>query len=316
MSHNIKAFSYIDYIKKSAFTIMLFLFSINSIQGQEIKLDKILLVISSTDNKPVPYAHFYIHSQSKYLLFISDSYGRLAIHTDVDHQIDTVSVSCIGYEIKKAILSNIRDTVYLKPTVYEIGEVIVSPKKLKKISIGNKALTTIMSTSISFGKQRALHIPLEDLEGEIQSVRYFMHSFFKRSKDFAHWPFRVRLYKEDSNRGVGEDLLKEELIVMLPRGEGKWLEVDLTPFHLSLPEKGIFVAIEVLPSEFYIKNGYVKSELLDGGWINSLSIGITNFKHTKLDIQTWDYNPDFGGWNQKYCKDHYLLIQLVAITNK
>lgn len=294
-------------------TTVMFLLIISA-NGQIPKDKKEIIVLSQDDRKPLPYVHFYIHSQNKSFLFISDENGRVAIDAMTINRPDSVTISCIGFKKENTLFSNTKDTVYLKPETYEIGEVIITPKKEKKIKLGNTAHTTFMSYQIGFGKQMVLHIPLNNIEGSIQSVKYFMHSFM--IKEFAYRPFRVRIYKEDENGGVGEDIIHDELIVMLARGKGKWLEVDLTPFNLSLPKGGIFVGLEIFSSDFYIKNGYINSSVINGNLVNSVSIGKTKSRHSRFDIQTWDYNPYLGGWNQKYCKDDYLLIQLVVSVNK
>lgn len=293
--------------------IILLVLTGGSARGQHQNRKKEILVLAKEDGRPIPYVHFFLHTLGTSCLFISDEKGKVFIDELIWNNSDSLTVSCLGFTKKHVLSPYVGDTIFLEQTGYDIEEVVIShvKRKQRRSKIGNAAFASFMSAQIDFESQRVLYIPLEKMKGKIVGVRYYMHDAL--ITNFSCKPFRVRIYSEDENGGVGKDLLDKELIIMLPKGKGKWLEVDLTSFDIPLPERGVFVGLEVLPSSFYINNGYIESYTINGNRVNSLSIGVTNFRYTSLGIQTWDYSSRIGTWKQK---DYYLLIQLIVAEYK
>jgi hypothetical protein len=300
--------------------ILLTLILHSALSGQEKGIFDRQIGINSFDkNKPVSFAYVIISSPDRNLIFVSDEYGKCKIQFDNCTASDSALVTCIGYKNSKVLLSSIKDVIFLEPTDYKLNEIVVKPAKSRLIKLGNLANIAISSYQIGFKGQKVIYIPNSGITGKIISIRYYMHDFLE--KEFKYRPFRVRVYEPQKNSdSVGTDLLKKELIAMLPRKEGNWIEVNISQWNILFPSNGIFVGLEVMPAEYYLRNGYIKTEtiLMDHhhNRTNSLSIGCTLKNRSKLDIQTWDYFNHTTGWTQKYSKDFFPLIQIIVETNK
>jgi hypothetical protein len=299
--------------------ILLTLILHSALSGQEKGIyDRQIGINSSDNNKPVSFAYVIISSPDRNLIFVSDENGKCKIQFDNYAASDSVLVTCIGYKNSKVLLSSIKDVIFLDPTDYKINEIVVKPAKTRLIKLGNFANITFRSSNFIFGSQKVNYIPNNGITGRILRIRYYMHDFFE--KEFKYRPFRVRIYgKTENSDSVGSDLLKKELIVMLPRSEGNWLDVDISQFNISFPSNGIFVGLEVLPAEYYLRNGYIKTKTITidhHNLPNSVSIGCTYDKSSRPHIQTWDYFNPTTGWTQKYNRGFIPLIQIIVETKK
>jgi hypothetical protein len=273
-------------------------------------------VISTNKRIPVPYAYVIISSSNRNLVFATDEFGIGNIHFDNYSTSDSILVSSIGYKTFKSLLSKIEDEICLELIEYKINEVIIRPVKTKTLKLGNLANNAIGSFQIPFNGKKVLFIPNEGITGKIKTIRYYMHDL--SNKEFKYRPFKVILYNRDSISGmVGTNLLKKDLIVMLPRKEGNWIDVAISQSNIMFPQSGIFVGLEVMPYNYYLKNGYIKSMTVlenDHNRVNSLSIGTTFKRHSNLDIQPWDYFTPLEGWTQRYESNHFPLIQITIET--
>lgn len=300
---------------KIGILFFLLVFSI-SLSGQETLYKQSIKVLSKENNETVPFAYLIITSQNRKLMFSTDANGEAFIQYNNPTMLDSIFVSSIGYENNNFLLSTVKDVILIKQKTYGFNEVVVKPAKTKRIKLGNKAGLGIKSCQISFDTQLVLYIPNDGTNGKIQRIRYYMMSNCVEGSKYI--PFRVRVYaKEECSDSVGVDLLNEELIVMLPRVDNNWLDVDISHFNISFPPTGVYIGLEVQSLDFYLKNGYIESKhvyvkSLKTVVVNSPSIGFTNYRKAESGMQTWNYNPYFGGWNQKLYKDHCLLIQILV----
>lgn len=288
---------------------------LSTISGQEnVEFSRQIRVLSTDKNKQVPGAYIIISSSNTKLIFSSDEFGQATIRYKNYSLSDSVLITCIGFRSFRAKISNVSDSIYLDPVDYKLNEVLIKPKNLKHIKLGNLASIAISSSQIGFGYQKVLFIPNTGIIGKVTMIRYFMHDL--ANKEFNFRPFRVRIYEPDRITGkVGPDILKNEVIAVLPRNVGNWIEIDLSPFNVMMPNAGIFVGLEVLPYEYYSSNGYVSSRsipLNKTQRLNSLSIGSTKNRNTKLDIQTWDYFTPSKGWIQIPNHKLFPLIQIIV----
>jgi hypothetical protein len=302
-------------IKRAVLSLMTFLLIISAITGQDKnEFSRQISVLSSDAKKQVPGAYVTISTINNKLIFCTDEDGKVTIHYKNYALSDSMLVTCIGYKNYKANISNLIDAIYLDPIDYKLNEVLIKPKKIKHTKLGNLALATIRSSQISFGCQKVLFIPNEGISGKISTIRYYMHDF--SNKEFKFRPFKVRIYEPDSITGkVGNDILKNEIIAVLPRSEGNWVEINISQFNIMMPDNGVFIGLEVLPYEYYLSNGYITSRSIPFNKtqrVNSLSIGSTVKKHSKLDIQNWDYFTPSKGWIQIPNHDMLPLIQIIV----
>lgn len=274
--------------------------------------------VVSKQEKGIEFVNVQIKSGSTRYLFTTDEQGYLSIlYNNVSIE-DSVSITCIGYKTQKISCNtlNTLKQIKLEEDVYLIGEVVVTPQKVKLVKFGNLRNFTFRSSQISFDNQSAIYIPNTGIDGKIMSVRVYMIDY--ASHDWKYRPFRVRLY--DGTQIVGKELIKEEVIASLKPNKNHWVDIDISQLDLSFPKSGVVVAIQALSKEYYLKNGYIKSETIRSHGkdrINSISIGWASDGGSDSKLQSWMYINKVTGWTQKYNFDEKgnFLIQITVKPN-
>ncbi|NHB70371.1 hypothetical protein [Perlabentimonas gracilis] len=260
--------------------------------------------ILSKNGKAIEFAHIQINSDGKYLLFMSDANGFVNIMNSAISPTDSVIVSCIGFLTKKMTASSLfsSDSIILTGIHYKIGEVVVKPKKCKTVTIGNKKRRPIGHTQISYNTQSALKISSHNINGQILSVQIYMYN--KSETEWKYRPFRLRLY--EGGEGIGKELLKNEIIASLQSDDSNWVTINLAPFKIDMPSKGVIVSVEALSAEYYIRYGYIESVISKNGLVNSISVGWTfdGIRGGK-GIESWRYS-EYNGWHQRNSKNNFL----------
>lgn len=213
--------------------------------AQNISKQYVGKLITSTTLEPVAYATIVNPSLKKGV--VADMRGYFKIPQNVLEQGKHIVVSSLGYETKEIEINNlnINDTnvIYLskKPTQLKEFEVIARNIKTKKVGIIKRHSTSYVVADP--GYQYALKINTKDT-GVIKSISYYISK-----KYTANTPFRIRLYEVNNNGLPGKDLLEQDLIVAFKRNKG-WFTIDISNYNIKLTEKGVFVAMEWIYSEF------------------------------------------------------------------
>jgi len=263
----------------------------------------------------IPAAHVRVISEGRVFLFAADNIGKVIISYYKPTSDDSVLVTSIGYKPLSLSMREFQKTseIQLESDIYSLNEVVITTEKRKKqktFRLGNTAPFAIGSSSGSFGRQMMLLIKHENITGKIIKIRYYM----KDPPNSDGWrlrPFRVRIYDLDTLNNIpGNDLLKEILIVSLKKGN--WLEVDISDYNIQLPNKGVFVGMEILPAEYYLSNNII-THITSGknNAFNSVSIGYTlRLKKSKTSFESWVFYPH-AGWKREIFGDTDYLINIV-----
>ena len=163
----------------------------------------------------------------------------------------------LGYErtaifIKRGSTEDL--IVELKKRVIELAEVKVKGGKIKNLELGSSSNNPGEGMIQGLpGSQYAFFVK-NDRKKRLGNVRTV--SFYIGENGFPREPFRVRIYKADGNYNApNTDLLTENVVVSAPQG-GQWYAVDLTPYNITAPEEGFFVAMEWVVSgdKFFATN--------------------------------------------------------------
>jgi len=264
------------------------------------------------DKNFVPFATVQVTSQNRNFIFAANQFGELNFQYDNFNLNDSIAISSIGFRRLKTTIRDIIkvDTIILQLYTYNLGEIIVRPKRVRYLKLGNLNEWAFQSSQISFNAIYAIYIPYSNNGGQIHKIRIFMHDFAE--KNWVARPFRLRLF--DGSKVVGNELITEELIACIKPNEKHWVEIDISIFNLELPKNGIFVGIQALSTEYYKANGFIKETTIKHGKysrINSISIGSTKNHKNSLEIQSWTYFNEVTGWTQEFHKGEYPMIQLI-----
>lgn len=232
--------------------IVLFLLS-SSFKGIAQKDTLSFIIKDNTTQIGIPFVNIY--SEALKIGGISNEKGLVTFVLDEKNVDNNFKLSSLGYEDKEVNLFDFSTKTDVKvkvfnmiPITVHLNEVTVSANsgkkkgELKSIGFAKKSKARFGSYFNVAGGQTALYFSnQENDEGFISSVRYFV----KKSK-FSKTTFRVRIYACDSMKKPDVDLLKKNLIIT-PEMDDEWIIVDLSSYHINIPQDGFFIAMEWLP---------------------------------------------------------------------
>ncbi len=264
------------------------------LQPKPQNLDKILItgtIKTIDDGLPVEFAGVQLHSSGKGT--ITDSKGKFSMIIKKEALKDSLMVSSIGFYKKSFKVSSFtkkaQHVVYLQRRIIDLKELKIKASDYKTIKAGNRKRISFGSIYIDTqGQQTALFIKNKKRKkGTISAVRFYLSK-----KGNTNSPFRVRIYKREVNSPKpGKDLLKE-VIIAKPDVKGGWYKVDLSQFHIEVPEDGFFVAIEGIYPYDYLQEDAGFNDLSDNEERvpNSVSYGQRLGYSNKKGKNTWHYS--------------------------
>lgn len=200
------------------------------------------IVLNSESGEPIPYVNVSVINHSSGAT--SEFDGRFAIPKVALG--DTIIASAIGYTNLQLIVRSTVHDIKLKPKVYEITEVVISPKKQKKPIIINpikkRLVRSKCSCSISKPWMAATFFAYKP---EYASMPFIKEVAFITNSDIENAKFNLRFFGVKENGEVGEELLKDNIVLTTKKGK-QLVKVDVTARAIQFPHSGIFVALEWL----------------------------------------------------------------------
>jgi hypothetical protein len=201
-------------------------------------------VVDKDTKEPLPFTSIGLKDEQ--IGVLSNEHGVFIMPAPTKNAQDTLLVVALGYFRQTMVVKRgvaLKDIVIQVPKrPIELSGVTVKGGKVKNLDLGARAKTPGEGMIQGLpGSQYAFFVKNEKQKrlGNVRSV-----SFYIGEHGFPREPFRVRLYKADGNYNApNTDLLTENVVVSAPQG-GQWYTVDLTPYNISAPEEGFFVAME------------------------------------------------------------------------
>jgi hypothetical protein len=194
------------------------------------------VVKDSISGEPIPYVNIWVENET--IGTTSEANGSFFLEASKQKNI---VFSVLGYE-KKTIKGSEISLVNLKPTTYELNEIVVLNKKQsKKIEIGN-IKDAIFQSFDNGPKVEAKFFPYQSSYSKtkfIKEVTIFTDSRIEEAT------IKLHFYSVDENGYPGEELLTKDYVVTLKKGVIKH-RFNISQFDLVFPEKGMFVAYEKL----------------------------------------------------------------------
>ncbi len=279
-------------LKKKYHVIIVFLIS-SVCFSQKIK------VIDIVSNNSIPYANFSIYKDKK---IVQGSYcnenGEMLIKQDL--LFDSIVVSCIGYEEQNFIKEMIvNDTLFLKPTVYHLKEVVIKTNRNNDFETLGFVETKSKSLIGAF-KGMEICTFIENPSGEVK----FIHSFlFKiRNTNKTKLGFRLHLYEMDTiRRTPTQELLNQDIIVVIENDGKKQIEHDVSAYSIELPANGAFIGIEWL-GELNEANNNFEDTVFENGFIelNDKINSFTTFQRNRFGVFPWSNMERFKKEAENY----------------
>ena len=204
--------------------------------------------VRSSSGELVPYVTVTVNHTKT----LSNSRGNFRLSLKSYSKHDTVFFSCVGFEQAKRVISDVesKPVITLQQMTVLLNEVSISAKgKYETLKLGNTGSNLFNKLLSRVNDQYALFIDNRGSNsGIIKTVNYFVKEPPGGSYEGA---FRVRIYSINRLNGEPDkDLLPYNLIVSAKR-KNAWFSVDVSKHQITMPEDGVFIAMEILPEDHY-----------------------------------------------------------------
>jgi hypothetical protein len=174
----------------------------------------------------------------------SKSEGKFQIFSE---QSDTLIFTQIGYVSREIQVNNIKDTIFLSPSYYQLADVqILSGKKRKKIKLGD---STPNKKKLMVGSLQYAHFvdnPFNETGTITQISIPVVQTTYERKFRQNIAVIRPRVYQKNQFSGLpAQDLLRNELIYHLKPNQSH-LKVNLRDESIPFLKEGVFVGFDIL----------------------------------------------------------------------
>ena len=194
------------------------------------------VVKDSISGEPIPFVNIWVENET--IGTTSEADGTFFLEASKQKNI---VISVLGYERKTLKGSEISE-VFLKPTTYNLREVVILNKKQsKQIEIGD-IKNAIFQSFDNGPKIEAKFFPYQASYSKTKFIKEVTIFTDSRIDDAT---IKLHFYSVDENGFPGEELLTKDYVVTLKKGVIKH-RFNISQFDLVFPEKGMFVAYEKL----------------------------------------------------------------------
>jgi len=198
------------------------------------------------NKQPIPYVNIWVEGEN--VSTTSDIDGHFTLQITEEK---TLLFSSLGFE-KKKVKSTEVSLVQMRPTTYELGEILVLNKReTKKVEIGQpeNAIHQAFENGPKFDAKFFPYRPAYKKTQYIKKVSIFTENALEEAS------VKIHFYAVNSDGMPGDELLQKDFIVSVKKGSRRtWF--DLTSLNVVFPKEGLFVAIERL---FIDKNKFEKT---------------------------------------------------------
>lgn len=203
-------------------------------------------VIDNSTNEPISYVNIGIIGKN--IGTVSDKDGQFQLELNDKFNNDTLRISCIGYEslnfkiwdFRKKMLTGGLNHIKLIPKVFQLSEVIVTPKKIKTVILGNSNSNSgskVLTDSSGMGSEIGLIIKLPQKKKDYYIKKF---NFNVADKNFDNIHARVNIY--DLKNGLPSNNVLERPIYIEITTDGL-ITIDLSKYNIRMQED-FFISIE------------------------------------------------------------------------
>ncbi len=194
------------------------------------------VVKDSISGEPIPFVNIWVENET--IGTTSEADGTFFLQASKEKNI---VISVLGYE-RKILKGSTISEVFLKPTTYDLREVVILNKKQsKQIEIGD-IKDAIFQSFDNGPKIEAKFFPYK---ASYNKTKYIKEVTIFTDSRIDNATIKLHFYSVDENGFPGEELLTKDYVVTLKKGIIKH-RFTISDFNLVFPEKGMFVAYEKL----------------------------------------------------------------------
>lgn len=189
----------------------------------------------------IPIAHAKIWIENEVIETFSNDKGYFSLITNSEN--DSIVISHVDYKTKRILVSEIKDTIFLKSSILGVDEVVILKRKSKKKLIINridkKKANWYFGTGIDNHWLFAKYFPFNKKYNETKFLKKISILTGVNKKV----NFNIRLFSTDKDGKPLENLTPNNIIATAKKGYNK-TEINVIDLNILFPENGLFVAIE------------------------------------------------------------------------
>ena len=245
------------------------------------------VVKDSISGAPISFVNIWVQDEN--IGFTSEENGEFSINASEINK--KLLFSALGYEKKTVLIKN-NTEVKLKPTDYQLEEVLIfKTLGTKIIEIGK----TKNATYQAFDNGPKIDVKFFPYLEKYKKTKYLKKVSVFTDNSIENASFKIHFYGVDSNGFPSTELLDKDFIVSVKKGVTKNI-FDVTKFKLQMPKNGIFVGFEKL----LIEKNKVEKITVDAN-TNTTKKTITYFPlllYNRVELESI-YTFSGGKWNKK-----------------
>lgn len=245
------------------------------------------VVKDSISGRPISFVNIWVQDEN--IGFTTEENGEFSINASEINK--KLIFSALGYEKKTVLIKN-NTEVKLKPTEYQLEEVVI--------------FKTLGTNSIEIGKTKNATYQAFDNGPKIDTKffpyleKYKKTKYLKKVSVFTdnlieNASFKIHFYSVNNDGFPSTELLDKDFIVSVKKGVTKNI-FDVTKFKLQMPKNGVFVGFEKL----LIEKNKVEKTTVDAN-TNTTKKTITYFPlllYNRVELESI-YTFSGGKWNKK-----------------
>ena len=218
-------------MKKSSIFALMFLINISALA--QIKG----IVKDSITGKAIPYVNISVENEN--LGTTSEENGEFTIH--ISQKSKQLIFSALGFEKKTISISKVSE-VNLKPTAFQLDEVVISKRfgtREKEIGTSENQIYEAFDNGPRIDAKFFPYFP------SYKRTKFIKQVVIVTDSKIDDAIFKIHFYSVDSNGFPGDEILDKDFIVSVNKGV-KETKFNVTKFNLRMPKQGIFVGFEKL----------------------------------------------------------------------
>lgn len=205
------------------------------------------VVKDSISGATIPFVNIGMENEN--IGTTSEDDGSFIIHQSDAHK--NLIFSALGYEKKKVNAAKAQ-LVYLKPTAYELDEVMIDDRKnTTALEIGN----TDTRIYQAFDNGPRIDTKFFPYAPEYKKTKYIKAVTVETDSKIETALIKLHFYKVDDKGYPGAEMMSKDFLVTVKKGIIK-NRFDLSKYSLKFPTNGLFVGFEKLIIE---KNKFEKT---------------------------------------------------------
>lgn len=243
----------------------------NTIEFNTKPLEELILkgnVQDAITNAVLAYVN--IGLLNKDLGTVTNKKGEFELLLDESHSKDTLRISMVGFAPKTILVKNILNRkegfkIELTEQISELNEVVVTAKKWKYKTLGNKTKSKFLGSGFAYdmlGSEMGVRI---NARKQPALVRVFNFNIAHNTLS-AKAIFRLNLYK--IRRGKPTDnILQESILIPIEKGQTGQISTDLKKYDIVLSDD-VITTLEWVEVDGEVKTGegvYLSLGLFTGG---------------------------------------------------